>query len=111
MKTKTTFYSWLSENTRKQPSSKTDDKILSYAREVFKPEENPARLLNWKISGVAVFASIALVIILMNRTPVMQSGDMMLAESPEMILNYNEIELMADASQLSESDWAKINGH
>lgn len=110
MKQQKTFYSWLSLATRKQPSQKTDDKILSYARETLKSEEK-ASLFNWKISGVAAFASIVLIITLMNRTPVKQTGDMMMAESPEMLLNYKEIELMADASQLSETDWAKINGN
>lgn len=109
MKNNRTFYSWLSKATSRQPSSATDDKILAYAREAFKPEEK-TMLLSWKISGIAAFASIALVITLMYRMPVVQTGDQMMAESPEMLLNYNEIELMADASQLSESDWEKING-
>lgn len=109
---KTNFYSWLKSQTDKIPPSELDKNILFYSSQFFaeKAAKEKTSFIHWKISGIAALASIALVLILINREGTPQPASTMITESPEMILNYNEIELMADAGALSEADWAKING-
>lgn len=107
MNSKNSFYSWLSLKTRKEPPLSVDKKILSYSSQYFKSEEKTA-FLSWKISFATALASIALIIILMNRTP--GTGPALLTESPEMVLHYKDMELMADASNLTDEDWTHISG-
>lgn len=76
---------------------------------------NPARqspiLFQWLKPGLALAFGIALVIVVnikSNRQNEMSK--LVIAESPEMVLNFKNIELMADAGVLSEEDWKKIGG-
>lgn len=111
---KNNFYNWLRPLTEKAPSPAVDTKILAYSSQFFSSKEKEKVtvpfLFDWKISSIAVLASVALLVVLINKGTRPQPSLMMITESPEMVLNYNEIELMADASKLTEADWAKING-
>jgi hypothetical protein len=107
MNSDNSFYSWLSLKTRKGPPSSVDIKILSYSAQYFKSKEKTV-FFNWKISVAAAFFSVALVILLINRTPGTRPD--LMTESPEMVLHYRDMELMADASNLTDEDWVHING-
>lgn len=103
-----TFYQWLSSRTRQEPTSNVDQKILAYSAEYFRPVEKNV-FFSWKFSGAVALATVALLVVLVNKSPLQGPGNALISESPEMILNYNDIELMADASTLSDEDWARIN--
>jgi hypothetical protein len=114
MKSQHTFYSWMKLQSQKMPAENTDRKILAFSDQYFsqqKPAEEKSIFLNWKLSGFLTLATLAVVIVLMNKQPLIQKSSLVMMEndSPEMILNYKDIELMADASDLSEAEWARIN--
>lgn len=116
MSNKYTFYGWMKNQGSIEPSAKVDKKILAYSAHYFAQNKNSSLeknfFFNWKLSGFMTLATLAVVIVLMNRQPSLQKNQMTMIdnESPEMILNYKDIELMADASDLSEAEWAVING-
>lgn len=109
MKTKNSFYSWLALKTQTEPAASVDSKILAFSSQYFQKEEK-SFFAGWKLSGALALTTAAVVIILINKNPSTQPGPALMSEAPEMILHYNDIELMADASQLSDADWARING-
>ncbi len=109
MKTKNSFYSWLALKTQTEPSSSVDKKILAYSSQYMKNEDKSI-IAVWKLSGALALTVAVVMVVMINKNPPSQPGSAIISEAPEMILNYNEIELMADASQLSDADWARING-
>lgn len=102
------FFSLIKPFTEEAPASTTDHKILSVARERFNSQKHTL-LPIWKISGLAVVASIVFILIFFRSGSTPYNDSVAINESLEMILNYNEIELMAESSALSESDWNHLN--
>lgn len=105
---KENFYSWIKKRTTQSPPSSLDLKILSLARNEFRPVGKSFR---WTLPINTIAAS--LIIFLAGSIYFQQqinNDNIVLNESLEMILNYDSIELMADASQLSEEDWRNIEG-
>jgi|GEM_PF-744329 len=109
MKTNNTFYSWIALKTQTEPSSTADKKILAFSSQYFKKEEKSFFAL-WKLTGAFALTAAVVLVVLINKNSSIQPGSALMSEAPEMILHYNDIELMADASRLSDADWARING-
>lgn len=107
MKTKNSFYSWLALKTQTVPSAHVDSKILAYSSQYFQKEEK-SFFNNWKLSGALSLTAAVVVVVMINKNQPAGSGPVIITEAPEMILHYNDMELMADASQLSDADWARI---
>lgn len=103
------FYRRMKENLTESPSAEIDNKILTMASKKLKPDVEPSLLSQWLKPSLAIAFSVALVIIINiksnNRN---NTNKLLLTESPEMVLNYKDIELMADAGALSEEDWKRI---
>lgn len=102
------FYGWMKKSTTLSVPSTLDDKILSLAQAEFRPHK---KSLNWALPLSAVAASF--IIFLAGSIYLKQQSsinELAFNESPEMILNYDNIELMADASLLSDEDWKNIEG-
>ncbi len=109
---KSTFSSWLKEKTTATPSIALDEKILSAVRGELTGASSPSFFAyNWKLTGFAVSASIALAIVLTFKLhEINESKKMVINESPEMIMNYKNMELMVATADLSDEDWDKIEG-
>jgi hypothetical protein len=106
------FSFWLKKNLIKNPSAELDKKILSLSHDFLNKTKKKGNVLNWKIPALSLFASCLLVIgvfLKSNSLTLTTSNKMVMNENPEMILNYNSIELMSESSSLSEQDWEKIS--
>lgn len=110
MKAKNSFYSWLALKTQIGPTATTDAKILAFSSQFLKGKKKSS-FSNWKLSGSLALTAAVVLIVMINKNPSpMIPGPTLISEAPEMILHYRDIELMADASHLSDADWEKING-
>lgn len=103
------FYNWLREkHTTSQFPSLLDDKILKLAQDHLRKKSQ------YKLWVLPVSASATLFVIIFfsnfyfNQEK--NKSNFGLIESPEMVLLYENIELMADATKLSDSEWKKIEG-
>ena len=107
-KNEKTFYQWLKSATSVNPSNEVDNRILLIAKqELHAPPTNPFYFwikIALPVGVTALF--IFLIKIKSNQPDVFNS--VAFTESPEMILNYKQIELMADLGDLSEDEWKKI---
>lgn len=105
------FSSWLNKNLSQSPPAELDQRILAMAKRklignIPGPEKRRSKKNPLLIS---VFASILVLIVFSNKTLFPSKiNKMTLNEPMEMILNYRNIELMADTSELTEEDWSKI---
>ncbi|MBC7538126.1 MAG: hypothetical protein H7281_04855 [Bacteriovorax sp.] len=102
------FYSWMKSRVSKTPPSALDQRIIKMAKKEFNHSNKSFR---WTIPTSA-FATILLFLIAGSNYLNQQKNlnKFVLNEAPEMILNYDKIELMTDSSQLSENEWKKIEG-
>lgn len=105
------FYRWLKNNLSVTPSKNLDHKILSMASAHLAGPKDSFFSSRWKVSGAALLASFLLIFALTPKENHQKElSKMVLNESPEMIMNYKTIELMADSSALSDEEWNKIEG-
>lgn len=105
------FYRWMKNNLSEKPSSQLDKNILAMAEKELGSGAQSSSSTQWLKPGLTLAFGITLVIVVniyTNRR--YESGKTIITESPEMVLHYKEIELMADAGALSEEDWKKIEG-
>jgi hypothetical protein len=105
------FYRWMKNNLSEQPSSTLDENILAMASKKLGSAQQSSSLAQWLKPSLTLAFGIALVIVIniySNRQNEMAKA--IITESPEMVLHYKDIELMADAGALSEEDWKKIEG-
>ncbi|MDO9181897.1 MAG: hypothetical protein Q7U04_05795 [Bacteriovorax sp.] len=109
MKKDNNFYQWAKTKTSFPPTKVIDYKISLMAREhLASPKSNIfSRWLPITLS----LAATALVILTFNIYNSKKIDSQAFTESPEMLLNFKRIELMADASELSEVEWKKIEGN
>ena len=103
------FYSCLKGRGAQVPPASLDQKILMIAKKELK---HSRKSFNWIIPTSVVTG--CLIIFFTYSTYSNQQKNLnkyvLLNEAPEMILNYDKIELMADSSQLSDDDWKKVEG-
>ncbi len=102
---------WLNQKKwlRISPTKELDNKILSMAREKMSPAKSVGISIKWKVTSMAILASFVVLFVLTTKNHQQKEiNRMVFTESPEMILDYNSIELMAATSTLSEEDWNKI---
>jgi hypothetical protein len=103
------FYRGLKEKVSVSPSLEVDQHILKIASEKLSVRAESFSWSTWLKPSLA-FACAAVLITMINIKSHHQNEVDKLAmnESAEMVLNYKNIELMADAGSLSEEDWKKI---
>jgi hypothetical protein len=90
------------------PPIDLDQKILLIAKKKMAKDKVAKP---WIVLTSAIAA--CLIIFLTSNTYINQQKKMssiVMTEAPEMILNFDQIELMADSSGLSESEWQKVEG-
>jgi len=105
------FFKWLKKETSHNPPLELDQKILHNAHAVFSKNQNNFRFVKLLKPGLALALSLAFLIVLNNKfNPQTKGNNQLLSfnESPEMILNYKDIELMAAVGSLNDQDWKKI---
>lgn len=104
------FYLWIKNKTLISPSDELDAKILGIAKEKLSPSKKSAFFFGWQMKGILATFILLFMSYQINHQMNFErdSGKLVINESPEMIMNYSSIELMAEASSLSEEDWAKI---
>jgi hypothetical protein len=102
------FYSWLKPKITHSPPLTLDEKILMMAQIEL---NHSKKSLSWFIP-ISAFAAATIIFIAGNIYFTQQKtiNKLVLYEVPELILNYDKIEMMADASQLSADEWTKIEG-
>ena len=101
------FYEHLKIKLNQNTPKSLDQKILIIAKKELKDTN---KSFNWIIPTFVTSVCLILFLIDFPYLFKQKSDSFVLTESPEMILNYNNIELMADASQLSGAEWEKIEG-
>ena len=107
------FFSWLKTRLEITPEKKLDQLILNEAKIKFKSQTNSLQLL-WTTPSKLILASSAVLIIgfiYNQKYSLDKSHQVVLSESPDMLMNFDSIELMADAAKLSDAEWEKINDH
>ena len=105
---KSDFYQWLKANTNKSsPSSLLDEKILKLAEFKFEKKFNNFWVFSFG-SWTSVIAIFFIGNLYLNTNKSLRS--LTLTDSPEMISIYDNVELMTEATRLSEQDWKKIEG-
>ena len=104
------FYQWLKPKLDKKPSATLDQRILLMASQKMQVQTASHRS-RWTISLGFVLAT-AIIIFSVNSKFNQQKdlNKLVLNETPDMILNYENIELMADSAKLSDADWDRIEG-
>ncbi|MDD4975242.1 MAG: hypothetical protein PHY93_12865 [Bacteriovorax sp.] len=102
------FYSWMKSKIAHTPPARLDQKILMMANNKLNHRKKSFR---WMLPSGAFTASlVALISVSIYFNHHKNLNSLVLNEAPEMIFNYDKIELMADASSLSDDDWKKIEG-
>jgi hypothetical protein len=99
------FKNWIAPKIQKKTSSNLDARIFKQAESLMIHEKN---YFNLGLS-VAAFAMFAILILNVGRLEKKEMNTLSYIESPDLITHYNEIELMANADQLDDSDWNNIN--
>ena len=105
---KSDFYNWLKKNVNStSPSPVLDKKILEIANA--KLEQKSHELWFYSLGS---FASVVAIFLVGNLYLNQNSNvhNFAFREAPEMISIYDNVELMADATKLSEQDWKQIEG-
>ncbi len=99
------FDQWLKEKLIKNPSTELDEKILRAARTELKGSDK----MNWRMPLIGALAASVFTIWLMNQTmTISQITKMELSEPTEMIMQYEDIELMVESSEWTEEEWVAI---
>ena len=105
---KDSFYDLLKIKINQTPPKSIDQKILMIAKKELNDQK---KSFNWMMTTIATSACMILFLVGYSYLVDQKAHDSyVFTESPEMILNYKNIELMADASQLDASDWERIEG-
>ena len=102
------FYRWFKNITEQSPPKLLDQKILIFSKEEL---NHSKKSIHWIMPTSAI--SFCLILFVVGNTYFLHQKNLnmlFLSEAPEMILNYDNIELMADASELNADDWKKIEG-
>ena len=100
------FFRQLKIKINQIPPKSLDQKILMIAKKELNESKNS---FDWMMTTIVTSACIIVFVVgypyLINRKPL---DSYVFKEAPEMILNFKNIELMADATKLNSSDWEKI---
>ena len=107
------FFSWLKVHLEITPEKKLDQLILNEAKLKLTSQTNSLHLL-WAAPSKLIFACSAVLIIgfiYNQQNGLDKSHQVVLSESPDMLMNFDSIELMADAAKLSDAEWDKIYDH
>lgn len=103
------FYRRLKEKISVSPSLEVDQHILQMAAKKLGTRTESYSVATWLKPSLAFASGILLVTIIIIKFQHQNELDKLaMNESAEMVLNYKNIELMADAGSLSEEDWKKI---
>ena len=106
----TNFFSWLKARLEITPEKKLDQLILSEAKLKFNSQTNSLHLL-WATPSKFILASSVFLMIgyvYNQKYSLEKPNQVVLSESPDMLMNYDSIELMADAAKLTDAQWDKI---
>ncbi len=98
---KNTFKAWIRAQTSVSPSSSLDQAILNRAEQTLKPKVSSLKA--WLPVSVLVAASFVIVYLSVEMKT--QKTELVLSEPIELIQEYDEIELMVEASQWTDEDW------
>lgn len=107
------FKNWLKNNLEVEPNKKIDQNIIIEAQSLLLNSEK-RKYSNFKPITLTVFSVLIIFSFFIieqrnNQNHLSQINHKTLEdESIEMLMNYNQIELMAEASNLDENDWNKI---
>lgn len=105
------FYQWMKQNLSTSPSQTIDENILNMASKKLASAEQSSAPSRWLKPGLTLAFGVALVVVVNTARQRNKLEKLIITESPEMMLHYENIELMADAGALSEEDWKKIEGN
>lgn len=98
---KNDFFKVLKEKTTKVPSNKLDSVILEMGAAKLEAKSTRAMPWFWALgSGV-----VAMSFFIWMQTSELNHSGQMLAESPEMLMIMDDVELLVEVSQYSEEDW------
>jgi protein-tyrosine-phosphatase len=98
------FFHWLKKETLASPSNKIDQNILELAR-AQNATNNPFHFSKYLLATSAIAASL---IVLFTSSHLNKINQHPLSESPELLQYYDQVELMNQASELSDQEWDKI---
>ncbi len=93
------FFKSLAKKTEHRPSRGTDQRILQRAEKVLVKSSRP-----WGKWIIAVGTPVAVVLMIWIQPGTPRLPQAMLAESPELIRNFEDIELWSEISDLSEAE-------
>jgi hypothetical protein len=93
------FFKLLAKKTARTPSRGFDQRVLQHAELVLRKTSSPWK--KWALLGTPIAAALVIWIQL-GSNPVLPHA--MLAESPEMIRDLDDIELWSDVADLSEAE-------
>jgi hypothetical protein len=111
------FKNWISEKIMRLPSKELDVLILGQAKSLMNSKHPKEKSTHFSLDNLFTSslgyssAAITLTIVmalLFKTTPISDKNKLTFNESPEMIQNYKDIELMVASSELSDQDWEKI---
>ncbi len=98
------FFHWLKKQTLSSPPKTIDQSILEFAK-TNNVANKPFYFSKYLILSSALAASIVLLFTTSNLNKINQPP---LSESPELLAYYDQIELMNQASQLTDNEWDMI---
>jgi hypothetical protein len=98
------FFHWLKNETITSPARKVDQSIVDLANNSI-VDKKPVYFSKYLIVSSALVASL---ILLFNTTNLNKINQHPFSESPELLAYYDQIELMSQASGLSDNEWESI---
>jgi hypothetical protein len=99
------FYHWMKEQITLEPTRELDQRIRNMAHEHL-VESHFQISNNWKLITVSIsFAAVLSTLIVVSMKNQNEVITLATGGPSEMILNYNEMELMADSAILTDRDW------
>ncbi|MBC7715114.1 MAG: hypothetical protein H7177_17345, partial [Rhizobacter sp.] len=102
------FYLWIKDHTTENPSRELDAKIKAMAHKHLTATYEP-KGLSWKFISLPLGLAAVVAVIINVRVKQQDELTAMALKMPvEMILNYNEMELMADSAILTDNDWDEV---
>lgn len=91
------------------PDKEIDEKILAMASCELKKNSDNSHVFQWLRPGLAMaFGVVLITVVNVKYYRPREISKLEVIDPPEMVLNYKNIELMADAGKLSEEDWERI---
>jgi len=108
---KDSFFEWAKKELTESPSREVDQKILNMALDKLEKPEQGYNFFNFLKPAFAIAISLVFVLVINYKINHPQTNDIVsIEDSAEMILQYENIELMAATQSLTEDEWRDIEG-